>query len=69
MAAEELPMGEDGFSGDEIEVDESEDESDAEAAPSPMAKDEIHATIVAYVARRVVNTVDSRPGGYAWFSA
>lgn len=69
MAAEEIPMGEDGFSGDEVEVDEGEDEGTEEPAPSPPPKDEKHATFVAYVARRVVNTVDSRPGGYSWFSA
>ncbi len=69
MASEELPVGKDGFSGEEEQVDlqDDEDELESEANNPEVDKDDI--TVVAFVARRMLNTVDTRPGGYAWFSA
>ncbi len=62
-------MGEDGLSGEEEEVDDQDDEDDPIDSTPPAPRDEQHATIVAFVARRKINTVDTKPGGFAWFSA
>ena len=66
---EEIIVGKDGLSGEEDQVDDVDEESDPmDSVPAP-ARDEQHATLVANVARRQLNTVDTRPGGFAWFSA
>lgn len=62
-------QGEDGLSGEEEESDDQDDEAESHEPPPAPPRDEQHATIVAYVARRKLNTVDTKPGGYAWFSA
>ncbi len=62
-------VGEDGLSGEEDQVDDQDDEDDPIDSTPPAPRDEKHATMVAFVARRKLNTIDTKPGGYAWFSA
>ena len=61
--------GEAGLSGEEDQPEDTDEESEPlDDIPNPP-KDEMHATVVAFVARRQLNTIDTKPGGYAWFSA
>lgn len=62
-------VGEDGLSGEEDQDDDRDDEDEPLDSTPPPPRDEQHATIVAFVARRKINTVDTKPGGFAWFSA
>lgn len=45
-----------------------EEYSDPQAPPGQPLADEQRAVVV-YAARNLLNTVDARPGGFAWFSA
>ena len=66
---DDIVEGDDGFSGEEEETDDADEEDDVEEPPAPEQSDEDRPALVAYVARRQMNTVDIKPGGYAWFSA
>lgn len=58
-----------GMSGNErVPPDLTPQDSDPEMPPNTPLADEAHA-IVAHVARNLLNTIDIRPGGHAWFSA
>lgn len=62
-------IGEDGLSGEEGRDDAADEESEPlDQTPAPP-RDEQHAAVVAHVARRLINTIDTKPGGYSWFSA
>jgi hypothetical protein len=67
----EPPHTSDALSGLESEVDPldtPDDLGDPEEPPSEPLADENRA-IVVYAARNLLNTVDARPVGHAWFSA
>ena len=60
-----------GLSGSETQVDlddSPDDPTDPEEPPNQPLAGEARAVVV-YAARNLVNTVDTRPVGTAWFSA